>query len=378
MKKIYLDSAATTQVNPRVLQIIKKFSIQDYGNPSSLHEMGEKAREEIERARKEIAREINALPQEIIFTSGATESNNLAIQGLVRKNPSKKTIIISAIEHPSVREICNYLKTKNYKIIEIPVDFSGILKIGILENELKRNSNNVLLVSIMHANNIIGTIQDIEKIGKLCSNFKVPFHADAAQTFGKIPIDVQKNNISLLSASGHKIGAQKGIGFLYKKENLSITPLIFGGGQERNLRSGTENVPAIVSFAKALKLAKRTNKKKIKKFRDEMIDSLISQGCILNGSHENRLFNNIHVTIPNDIESDLLVRFLSQRGIYVSTGSACDSKKEKEDHVLKAIGVKEKKFGSSIRISLPHDCTEKDVKIFLINMKNAFAKLSPK
>lgn len=376
MKKIYFDTAATSKVPQKIAKIIDKFSVQNYGNPSSLHEMGEEAREEIEKARKEIAKGINAKSEEIIFTSGATESNNLAIQGLARKNPNKKTIIISSIEHPSVREVCNYLKSKEYEIIEIPVDSSGILKINFLEQELKNNSKNILLVSVMHANNIIGTIQDIEKIGKLCAYFKIPFHTDAAQTLGKIPIDVKKINLSMLSASGHKIGAPKGIGFLYKKESIEITPLFFGGGQERNLRSGTENVPAIVSFAEALKLAKKKNEKAIKNYRDKIIAELAAAGCILNGSQENRLFNNIHLTIPNEIESDLLVRFLSQRGIYISTGSACDSKKEKEDHVLKAIGAKEKKFGSSIRISLPQETTEKDVKIFLANMKSALAKLS--
>ncbi len=375
MKKIYFDAAAANKVPQKIAKIIEKFLVQDYGNPSSIHAMGEKAREEVEDARKKIAEEINAKPQEIIFTSGATESNNLAIQGLAGKNPNKKTIILSAIEHPSVREVCNYLKSKGYRIIEIPVDSSGILKINFLEQELKINSKNILLVSVMHVSNIIGTIQDIENIGNLCAHFNIPFHTDAAQALGKISIDVKKMNISLLSASGHKIGAPKGIGFLYKKENIQITPLIFGGGQERNLRSGTENVPAIVSFAEALKLAKKTNKKAIKDYRDKMITELAAAGCILNGSQENRLFNNIHMTIPNEIESDLLVRFLSQKGIYVSTGSACDSKKEKEDHVLKAIGVKEKKFGSSIRISLPQDCTEKDVNTFIKEIKSALRKL---
>jgi len=378
MRKIYFDSASTSQINAKILQEIKRLSIRDYGNPSSIHGMGEKAREEIEKARKEIATEINVLPQEIIFTSGATESNNLAIQGLARKNQNKKIILISAIEHPSVKEVCYYLQKNGYKIIEIPVSTEGILNINFLEKELKKNSKNILLVSVMHANNVIGTVQDIECIGNICANFKVNFHTDAAQTFGKIPIDVKKNNASFLSASGHKIGSLKGIGFLYKKESIEIAPLIFGGGQERGLRSGTENVPAIVSFKEALKLSRKINKEKIRKFRDEIINFLISVGCILNGSRQNRLFNNVHVTIPNNIESDLLVSFLSQKGIYISTGSACDTKKEEGDYVLGSIGVKEKKFGSSIRITLPYSCNQKDTSIFLKEIKSALQKLTIK
>ena len=356
-RQIYLDNAATTKVRKEVAKAVNSYLTEEYGNPSSLHEMGERARKAIDKARSDIARIINAKPHEIIFTSGGTESNNLAIQGIGRKFPAKKTILISAIEHPSIFEVCSYLQKKGYRIIKIPVDKEGIININYLEKEIKKNKD-ILLVSIMHVNNIIGTIEDIERIGKLCRENNVIFHTDAVQGFGKIDLNVKKMNIDLLSASGHKIGSPKGVGFLYVREGIEISPLVFGGGQERGLRSGTENVPAIVGFAKALEF--KQNSKRIEKMRNRLIEKIKNIEGRINGSIEKRIYNNVHASF-NGIEGDVLVTFLSKKGIYVSAGSACDSKKEKDDHVLRAIGLNRNEKDGSVRITINEDINEKDI-----------------
>ncbi len=355
MKRIYLDNAASTRVKREVAEAVNFYLLEEYGNPSSLHEMGEKARKAIDESREKIAKAINAKTYEIIFTSGATESNNLAIQGI--RDNKKKTIIISAIEHPSVFEVCEYLEKNRYKIIKIPVDKDGIINLDYLKREIEKNKD-ILLVSVMHVNNIIGVIQDIEKIGEICRKNKVIFHTDAVQSFNKIDINVKKMNVDLLSASGHKIGGPKGVGILYIRDGINLSPLIFGGGQERGIRSGTENVPSIVGFGKAVTI--KENKEKIKKIRDKMIERIREIGGRINGTIEKRIYNNIHASFKG-IEGNVLVSFLSRKGIYVSAGSACDSKKEKEDHVLKAIGLTTKEKEGSIRITINDDVNEDDV-----------------
>ncbi len=370
MNPIYLDNAATTRVYPEVVKEMLPYFKEEYGNPSSLHKLGENAKEAITTARKTLAKEINAKPQELIFTSGGTESNNLTIQGLAKAFPKKKTIIISEIEHPSIQEPCNYLQTQGYNIIKIPVNKEGMINLSILEKEIKNNLEDILLVSIMHVNNVIGTIQDTEKIGLICKLHNIPFHTDAAQSFGKLEIDVKKFNIGLLSASGHKIGAPKGIGFLFINEKINISPIILGGGQERNLRSGTENVPSIVAMAEALEITKKINKGKILNIRNKLILELEKIGGIINGSKNSRIYNNIHVSFP-DIDADSLVLFLSKKGIYISAGSACESKKEKEDRVLKAIKLSPEYIKGSIRISLNEDIKDKDIPSIIREIEKA-------
>ncbi len=360
MKPLYLDNAATTRVYPGVIKSMLPYLKNEYGNPSSMHELGERAKKALNRARTELAKEINANPSEIIFTSGATESNNLAIQGLARRYPNKKTIIISQLEHPSVSQVCKFLQALNYTIIEIPVNEEGLIDLNILEKKIKENQKNILLVSIIHVNNIIGVVQDIHTIGGFCKKHSVLFHTDAVQSFGKLKIDVKKDNIDLLSASGHKIGAPKGIGFLYSKESVNLSPLVLGGGQERNLRSGTENLPSVVAFTKALEITKKINKNKILDIRNKIISELKNIGGIINGPLEKRIYNNIHVSFP-PTDAEYLVVSLSRKGIYLSAGSACDSKKEKEDHVLKAIKVNSELTKSSIRITLNESINEKDI-----------------
>ena len=364
MKELYLDDASTTRVKPSVLKEMLPFFTKEYGNPSSPHEMGENAGKAINEARFKLAREINAKPHELIFTSGVTEANNLAILGLARANKRKK-IIVSAIEHASVMEVCAHLEKHGYKIIKIPVDKYGLLNLDVLEKEI---DNNTLLVSVMHVNNILGTIQDLKAIGEICKKHNVLFHTDAAQSFGKLPIDVRGMNIGMLSASCHKIGGPKGVGFLYIKESIRLEPIIFGGGQERGLRGGTENVPAIIGFSRALKEIKKVNKDKIKNLRDNLIIRLEEIGKV-NGSKTDRIYNNINVSFPADASS--LVAFLSHKGIYVSTGSACDSKREKEDHVLKAIGLNNTLIKGSIRITIPEDFTSSSINRFVKEVKRA-------
>lgn len=365
-KKVYLDSASTSRVREEVAKEMGKYFISDFGNPSSLHSMGEGARKAIEDAREKFALEIGCKPWEIIFTSGGSESNNLALQGLARANKDKRKILISAIEHPSVREACEFLKTQGFEIVEIPVNREGLLKMDVLEKEIG-GGKDVLCVSVMHVNNIIGVVQDIEKIGRICQERGILFHSDCVQSFGKLDINVSCG-VDLMSVSGHKINGPKGIGFLYVREGLGILPLIFGGGQERGLRSGTENVAGIVGFAKALELSKKVDKNMIARIRDLFIHSLEKIGGRVNGSKEKRIFNNIHVSF-NGIESDSLVLYLSEKGIYVSAGSACDSKKGRADSVLKAIGVKDRDANGSIRISLDENIEEGDIKRVIDEIK---------
>ena len=359
MQKIYLDNAATTKVRKEVVSEMQKYMLEEYGNPSSQHELGIKAREAIDSARTKIVREIDAKLGEIYFTSGGTESNNLAIIGLAKANPGKKTIIISSIEHPSIVEPCKELEREGYKIIKIKVDKGGIINIDDMERKLRDNKD-VLLVSVMHVNNIIGSIHPIEKIGRSCKKNGVLFHTDAVQSFGKLEIDVKRMNIDLLSASGHKINGPKGTGFLYIRDGIKISPIVYGGGQEKGLRSGTENVPGIMGIAKALELQNKVNKNKIKKFRDLLINELESIGGKINGSKDNRIYNNINVSFT-EIDASTLVVFLSEKGICVSAGSACESKKKREDETLKAIGLKKEEINGSIRITLNEELNRKDV-----------------
>ncbi|MBX4212145.1 cysteine desulfurase [Candidatus Pacearchaeota archaeon] len=341
---IYLDNASTTKVQTSVVKAMEKYFTQEYGNPSSPHEMGERARKAVEDARKQIAREIGARPWEIIFTSGASESNNLAILGL----PPKK-VIISSIEHSSVYEPARRMKSA----VEIPVDKDGIIDLKKLEKEIDRSS----MVSVIHAHNEIGVLQDIRKIGMICRKKGVLFHTDAVQSFGKEPIQVKNIGVDLLSASAHKIGGPKGIGFLYIREGLDITPLIYGGGQEKGLRSGTENVPGIVGFAEALARVKKINRNKVKELREFFMEKLESIGGKINGSRSYRIYNNIHVSLPLDAEK--LVIYLSQKGIMCSTGSACESKNDKRS--LVSIGLNEKEIRGALRFTLNEDITKKDI-----------------
>ncbi len=351
MKPLYLDSAASTEVSKEVVKAVLPFFTTQYGNPSSPHLMGEQAQKAIQHARKQLASSIGAIPEELIFTSGATESNNLALQGL--RKYVKRKIIVSAIEHASLMEPARFLERNGYRLSIIPVDRHGIIDYATLEREI---DDQTLLVSVMHVNNVLGTIQDLKKIGALCRIKGVLFHTDASQSYGKLPINVQTMNIDLLSASAHKIGGPKGVGFLYVRSGVQLEPIILGGGQERGFRGGTENVPGIVGFARAFEIYKKVDQTKLEKLRNFMIQELKKLGGTINGS--DGLATTVHVSFSG-IEADTLVLFLSQKKIYVATGSACESKKE--DQALRAIGLSRESVKGSVRITLNEKITKKDI-----------------
>jgi len=366
LKKLYFDASATTAVGPEVVREMNRVMLSEYGNPGSAHALGDAASKLISRARIILARAIGARAHEIYFTSGTTESNNWALQGLARAFPDKKKIIISSVEHPSVRETCAYLKTCGYKIVEIPVSKDGFVDLGFLEKEIDPD---ILVVSVIHANNIFGTVQNLKKIGDICHRNNVLFHTDAAQSFGKINILVHDWNIDLLSASAHKIGGPKGVGILYVREGVAISPLLFGGQQELGLRSGTENVPGIVGFSKAVEISLKNNWNKVAELRDLLINNLINLGGKVHSAlGRDRLPNNVFVSFSGVNAEDLMHR-LSTRGVCVSTGSACDSKKEREDTALVSLGLSKNEIRSAIRISLPADVVKKNIEYFITVLK---------
>jgi cysteine desulfurase len=359
---IYMDDAASTRVNEKVVKVMEKYYLEEFGNASSYHDMGENARNAIENVRKQIGLELECKASSIIFTSGSTESNNLAFLGL---KANRHKIIVSSIEHSSIFALCNFLKKEGFEIVEVPVDIDGKVNMKFLSKEV---DSDTLLVSIMHVNNEIGVIQDISKIGKLCRSKGAFYHCDAAQSFGKLKINVNSSCVDLLTGSAHKIGGPKGIGFLFIGERVSLVPLIHGGGQEGGLRGGTENVPGIVGFGKALELIKGEDISGIKDLRDYFINGLKKLGGKINGSIVDRIHNNINVTFPGMEGEDLVIK-LSLKGIMCSTGSACENFKERDSRVLKAIGLTESEIEGSLRFSLSKDVSKKDVDFVLDELK---------
>ena len=378
--RIYLDNSATTQTDEKVIRRLSDFLRENYANPSSQHSLGKSAREEIESAREEIAKSINANQDEIIFTSGGTESDNLAIKGIAffQEDKSKNQIITSKIEHPAILRTCEELENAGFKIDYISVDKEGIINLEELKSKI---SEKTAIVSVMHANNEIGTIQPIEKIGKICREKNIPFHTDAVQSFSKIKINVKKQNIDLLSVSGHKINAPKGSGFLYVRKdlqkNLNKLYLQTGGGQEFNLRGGTENTEGIIALAEALKIKRDNNH--TKKVRDYLIKKLQKiPGTKINGSIEKRLCHNVNVSFYG-IEGESLMLILDKKNIFVSTGSACSSAKLQESHVLKAIHTEPLYTHGSIRITLDnrknYQLTKSRADFVIKNIKQSVDKL---
>jgi cysteine desulfurase len=346
-KIIYMDNAATTQVDSAVAKKVNEFMLNNYGNASSVHQMGKKAREAVENAREKIAKFIGAKPSEIIFTSGGSESNNLAIKGLALANPAKKHIITSVIEHPSVLEVCKSLEKQGYSVDYVGVDSDGIVDVKEIEKKIKKDT---LLVSVMHVNNEIGTIQPVKKIGEICKKKGVYFHSDCVQSFAKLDIDVGAMNLDMISVSGHKINAPKGVGFLYVRGGIRLKGLIDGGGQEKGIRSGTENVPGIVGLGIALDVVR--DKKGILNMRNKLIKDLMKiEGAQLNGSLKERIWNNVNVSFYG-IEGESLMLMLDRDEIIVSTGSACSSHKLAESYVLGAIGVEDLYLHGSLRMTL--------------------------
>jgi len=348
MKGIYLDNAATSRVCSEVAEVVGKVMVDGYGNASSGHSLGRDAREAVEKARVEIAGFVGCSSEEIIFTSGGTESNNLALRGLAKANPEKKHIVTTVIEHPSVLETCRSLEGEGYEVDYVGVGEDGVVSVSDVEKKIRKDT---LVVSVMHVNNDIGTVQPIEEIGAVCREKEVYFHTDAVQGFGKIGLDV--SNVDLMSVSGHKIGAPKGVGFLYVRKGVKISAIMSGGGQENGLRSGTENVPGIVGLATALRVI--VDKGKIRESRDKIVDGLLKiEGARINGSLESRVYNNVNVSFYG-IEGESLMLMLDKVGVFVSTGSACASSKLEESYVLRAIGVDDMYVHGSLRLTLGED-----------------------
>jgi len=349
---IYLDNAASTKIHEDVLESMIPYLKEQYGNPSSIHRYGRQAHKAIEKARTQIANLINADPSEILFTSGGTESNNTALYGIAKKNPSSR-IITSSIEHDAILEPCKRLEKDGFDLVYLPVDNSGLVDPLILKNNLSENTS---LVSIMFGNNEVGTIEPISDFVDICKEKNIIFHTDAVQAIGKIPIDVKKLGVDLLSISSHKINGPKGVGALYIKSGISIDPVILGGGQENGLRSGTENVANIVGFGKACELSQKNLEKNISKMRelrDYLSKKIIHEipEVVLNGHPETRLPNNIHLTFLGVNGEDLLIK-LDEYGIAASTGSACSVQIQKASHVLQAMGFSHEQITGSLRLTI--------------------------
>jgi len=349
---IYLDNAASTQIHESVLNSMLPYLKEQYGNPSSLHRYGRLAHKAIEKARKQIALLINAEPSEILITSGGTESNNTALRGISMKNPSGQ-IITSSIEHDAILEPCKKLAQNGFDVDYLPVNELGMVDSSVLKSQI---SDKTILVSIMFGNNEVGTIQPISEIAKICNEHKVPFHTDAIQAIGKIPIDVKELDIDLLSISSHKLYGPKGIGALYIKNGIEIDPVILGGGQEHGLRSGTENVASIVGFGKACEIAKNNLNENIfqmKKLRDILVEKILNEipKVILNGHPKSRLPNNAHFTFLGVNGEDLIIK-LDEYGIAASTGSACSVNTQKASHVLQAMGFSHEQITGSLRLTI--------------------------
>jgi len=360
---IYFDNNATTPIHPKVLQVIRKASIEYWANPSSVHKLGRKAFAKLEEARNKIAEFIGAEYYEIFFTSGGTESNNIAILGVMENNKNKK-MAISSIEHPSVYDTSVFLRNNTIDVLEIPVDSNGIVKIEELKNILS-NLKDIAFVSIMYANNEIGTIQPIREIGELCASYGIIFHTDAVQAFGKIPINVKKDNISLMSISSHKIYGPKGIGAVYIKKGIKIIPRFFGGYQEYQIRPGTQNLPAILGFVKAAEIAflqMKENAEKLNELTDYFYNEikLRIDNVILNGHPTQRVPGTINLCFPG-AEAQSLIALLDQDDILVSAGSACSSGSISASRTLSEIGRRKQDALCSIRFSLGRQNTKKEV-----------------
>ena len=358
---IYLDNAASTPVHEKVIEEMLPYFREQYGNPSSIHRHGRLANIAIQNARKRIAELINANSNEILITSGGTESNNTAIYGIASQSKGRH-IITSSIEHDAILEPCKRLEKNGYRITFLPVDKYGFVNLEDLKKEI---SDDTCLITIMYANNEVGTIQPIKEISKIAREKNVVFHTDAVQAVGKIPIDVKELGVDLLSISSHKINGPKGIGALYVKKGVKISPLMLGGGQERGLRSGTENVASIAGFGMACKLANdnmNENTIHFKKLTTRLISRVLAEipSTTLNGHPDMRIPNNTHFTFLGVSGEDLIIK-LDENKISASTGSACSVKIQKASHVLKAMGFSHEQVTGSLRLTVGITNTEKEI-----------------
>ncbi|QIB67966.1 cysteine desulfurase NifS [Aminipila butyrica] len=374
---IYADNAATTGISDEVLKEMLPYFQDNFANASTAYEIGQQAKAAIERARNKVAASIKSKPEEIFFTSGGSEADNWAIRGVAEKllPQGKKHIVTSVFEHHAVLHTCEALEKRGYEATYLPVDSKGFVN---PEDVRKAIRDDTALVSIMYANNEIGTIQPIEQIAAICHAKGVLFHTDAVQAVGNVNIDVRKQEIDLLSISGHKIHAQKGIGVLYVKKGLVLSNLLYGGGQERGKRPGTENVPAIAGLGRAMELAVSNLENKINEVtekRNRILDGILAiPGTRLNGDREKRLPGNSNISIEG-IEGESLLLLLDQVGICASSGSACTSGSLEPSHVLLAIGLKPELAHGSIRLSISQETTDEEITYILDNLREIIHKL---
>jgi cysteine desulfurase len=376
MKTIYFDNNATSKVADEVFEEIKPYFCELYGNPSSMHTFGGQVGIKIREAREKTAALLGCDPAEIIFTGCGTESDNTAIKGTLSAYPDKRKVITTRVEHPAVLSVCRDLENHGYTVVEIPVDRKGRLNIEQLEEQLSEDTS---IVTIMYANNETGAIFPVEKIAEMVTGKGIVFHTDAVQAVGKIPIDLSKSSIDLLSISGHKLHAPKGVGILYVRKGTRLAPFMLGGHQEGGRRAGTENVPGIIGLGKACELAMQNfdeESKKVRNLRDRLEKEILKEcpDCMVNGDVENRLPNTSNISFEF-IEGEAILLMLDKFGICASSGSACTSGSLEPSHVLRAMGVPFTAAHGSIRFSLSRYNTEEEVNYTVEKIPPIIARL---
>ena len=374
MKTIYLDNGATTMVDPKVVQEMAPYFEEKYGNASSTHHKGQEAKMALEEARETIAKSIGARHDEIIFTSGGTESKNITTKGIAFANKKKGNhIITTKIEHDCVLNACKWLESQGFKVTYLDVDRQGFVNPDALEKAITKST---ILVSIIHGNNEIGTIQDLEALGKICRKHNVYFHTDACQSYTKTELNVKKQSLDLVTMNSHKIHGPKGVGALYIRNGVKITPLLHGGGHEHNLRSGTENVSGIIGFAKAVKMTSSGHVRQMRKLRDYLIENVLKiPETMLNGTvGDKRLCNNANFSFKY-VEGESIGAYLDAKGICTSTGSACSSRSLEPSHVLIAIGLKPEEAHGSLRITLSRFTSKEEIDTLLKVLPGIIEKL---
>lgn len=379
MKKrfVYADNAASTAVSEKVLNSMLPFLSESFGNPSSIHRQGRDARRAIENVRAQIAECLNCHPSEIYFTSGGTESDWWAVTGYAKAQAEhgKRHIVTTAVEHKAVLEACKKLEKQGFEVTYLKPDGDGFITAEQVENAIRKDT---ALVTVMYANNEVGTVMPVEEIGMVCKEKGVCFHTDAVQAVGNVRIDVKKQNIAMLSLSGHKIHAMKGIGALYIRNGTALEAMITGGAQEKGRRAGTENVPAIVGLGEAVKAAYDdfdSRYKRTEKVRDRLIDGLVKLGGRLNGSRENRLMGNVNVSFEG-FEGETMLLLLDSKGICASGGSACSSGQTEPSHVLTAMGLTAEQAKGALRFTLDSQNTAEDADYIIEAMKDIIFRLN--
>lgn len=376
MEEFYLDYAATTPMRDEAVIAMSKFFTEEYGNPGSFHSKGLSAKDALDASRESVAKILNCSPDEIVFTSGGTESINMAIKGVAFANKEKGNhIITSSLEHHAVLNTCEFLERQGFQVTYLPVDKYGLVNPEDVKNAV---TSQTILISIMYANNEIGTIEPISEIGAIAKEKGVLFHTDACQAAGALDLNVKNLNVDLLTLNGSKAYGPKGAGLLYVRHGIDIEPLIHGGGQENGLRSGTENVPLIIGFAKALELAqkeKESENSRLILLRESLINGLLKiPKSRLNGHPTKRLPNNVNITFL-DVEGEAMLLYLNEQGVFASTGSACASKSLETSHVLRAIGLPYEASHGSMRFTLGKETTSDHIDYVIRVMPEIVEKL---